>query len=350
MKPISGSIGALLALALLSCAVADPPVAQVQGTGTEDAPQGQALSGAAIVSYNVENLFDTIDDPATRDEDFLPAGKLHWTGQRYRHKLDQLARAITWAGDGAPMIVGLAEVENEAVMRDLAATAPLKHAAYTVVHFDSPDERGIDVGLLVRSADAQVVEKEAIPVDLGRDHTRDVLYALVQLKGGERLHVLMNHWPSRREGEERSAGKRMAAARVVRQKVDAILRMAPRAKVLVMGDFNDYPQDASIRQGLQAACATGPGITLVDLMCAAPEVGGGSIQYQGEWGYFDQMIASNALLEGPGLTLGPATACRDGRLLFRHPRFGPSPDKTYGGDRYKGGFSDHLPVVAHLKY
>jgi endonuclease/exonuclease/phosphatase family metal-dependent hydrolase len=304
--------------------------------------------GAAVVGYNVENLFDTEDDPATHDEDFLPDGELHWTAERYHHKLDQLARAIDWAGDGPPAIVGLAEVENQRVVEDLARTGPLQDAGYQVVHFDSPDERGVDVALLVRRSVARVLDQRPLPVRLDHDRTRDVLYAKLQLAKGEVLHVFMNHWPSRGEGMARSAPKRMAAARTVRQAVDKVLREDPHAKVLLLGDFNDHPDDASIRQGLQADCGDG-NATLHDLMCMGQAPGAGSEQYGGEWSFLDQMIVSDALLHGPGITIASAAAFRDPRLLFRHPRYGPSPDKTYSGGRYKGGFSDHLPVVAHIR-
>lgn len=304
----------------------------------------------AVVCYNVQNLFDTKDDPAIDDQDFLPGGKLRWSKTRYRHKLDQLAKAVTWAGDGPPAVLGLAEIENEDVLRDLARTAPLAKGEYSIVHFDSPDERGIDVALLVRRDFATVTEKMALSVDLGRDHTRDVLYAALRLARGGELHVLMNHWPSRGGGERRTAPKRMAAAVVVRHKVDQILQDDPRAKILVMGDFNDYPNDESIRLGLKAACDTSVRAPLYDLMCMDQALHSGSYQYDGRWGYLDQMIVSKALLAGAGITIGHATAFHDERLLFKHPRYGLSPDRTYGGKRYHGGFSDHLPVVAFFEF
>ena len=309
----------------------------------------KSMKGQAVVSYNVENLFDTKDDPTINDEDFLPSGKLQWTDDRYRQKLDHLAEAITWAGDGQPVIVGLAEVENATVLKDLIGTGPLKSAGYTIVHFDSPDERGIDVALLVRSAYANVLHAEPLHVDLGSDRTRDVLYVELQLAGGDTLRVFQNHWPSRGGGERMSAPKRMAAARVVRTKLDDLFATAPKAKVLIMGDFNDYPEDASIQKGLLAACDLSAKADLFDLMCMDQSPNSGSYQYQGEWGWLDQMIVSKALMSSPGITLGPASACHDERLFFKHPKYGPSPDKTYSGGHYKGGYSDHLPVVARWR-
>ncbi len=306
----------------------------------------KSMKGQAVVSYNVENLFDTKDDPAINDEDFLPSGKLGWTDARYRQKLEHLAEAITWVGDGPPVIVGLAEVENVTVLKDLIGTGPLKNAAYNIVHFDSPDERGIDVALLVRSAYANVLHAEPLHVDLGSDRTRDILYAELQLADGDTLHLFQVHWPSRGGGERESAPKRMTAAGVVRNKLDDLFAITPKAKVLIMGDFNDHPEDASIREGLVAACDLSSKADLFDLMCLEQPANSGSYQYKGEWDWLDQMIVSKALMSSPGIVIGPASACHDERLFFKHPKYGPSPDKTYSGGYYKGGYSDHLPVVA----
>ncbi|MBS1583753.1 MAG: hypothetical protein JST66_16260 [Bacteroidetes bacterium] len=217
-----------LALTALACGPvpAHEDVGVPPGPAAPDRPL-KPLAGQVIVSYNVENLFDTLDDPRTNDDDFLPNGKLHWTGERYRHKLRQLARAIAWTGTELPPIVGLTEVENGAVLADLVRTKPLDQGGYQVVHFDSPDERGIDVALLVRAAYASVLAKEPLAVPLGSDRTRDVLYVELGLASGARLHVFQDHWPSRREGAAESEPKRLAAARVVRDKVDAILAKDP---------------------------------------------------------------------------------------------------------------------------
>ena len=351
MMKVPRWLGLLLVASLVGagCGTASKP--DTDGTQRTAVPAEflKSMKGQAVVSYNVENLFDTKDDPATNDDDFLPGGKMNWTDARYRQKLDHLAEAITWAGDGPPVIVGLTEVENATVLKDLIATGPLKNAGYTIIHFDSPDERGIDVALLVRTDFANVLHAEALRVDLGHDRTRDVLYVVLQLAGGDTLRVFQNHWPSRGGGERESAPKRMAAARVVRAKLDDLFATAPKAKVLIMGDFNDYPDNASIRNGLGAACDLSATADLFDLMCTDQPANSGSYQYQGEWGWLDQMIVSKALMSGTGIIIGPASACHDERLLFKHPKYGPSPDKTYSGGHYKGGYSDHLPVVARWR-
>ncbi len=312
----------------------------------EEAAVLRPMTGARIVLYNVENLFDTIDDPRTNDDDFLPRGRLRWTAGRYAHKLERLAQAIAWSGEGPPPIVGLAEVENRAVVEDLAATMPLAAVPYVVVHHDSPDERGIDVALLVDPAHARVRAHEALRVPLaGGDRTRDVLHAQLELAAGEVLHVLVAHWPSRRDGPEVSGPKRMAAASVVRRQVDAILHDDPDARVLIMGDLNDGPTDASVAEGLGAVCDPSREAPLYALMCIDQPEGHGSYNYQGEWSYLDQFIVSRALLH----EVDHAKAHWDQRLLFRHPRYGRSPDRTYAGTDHKGGYSDHLPVVLQLR-
>ena len=334
----------LLLPALLACgAPAHEPAQRDEPAISIGSPQPWGPTHA--VFYNVENLFDTQDDPATNDEDFLPGGKLEWTEERYQHKLQQLASALSWTGDALPGIIGLAEVENAAVVKDLAHTGALADVPYTVVHFDSPDERGIDVALLVDDRRARVTRSEALPLVLNGDRSRDILYAELQRSSAPPLHVFVAHWPSRREGQRESEPKRMAAARVVRDRVDALLAKDPAAHVLIMGDLNDHPEDRSVQEGLAASCDPKAPADLFALMCMDRVPGEGSHQYNGEWAYLDQFIVSQALLP----LFNDARALADQRLLFRHPKFGPSPDKTYSGGRYKGGFSDHLPVVLRLK-
>lgn len=345
-----------LVLAVIACGPSSAPVHHAdpppEGITTPAAGPLRSLAGRTLVSYNVENLFDTVDDPRTNDEDFLPSGPLRWTAKRYRHKLEQLARAISWTADELPPVVGLIEVENRAVVEDLARTPPLAEGDYAVVHFDSPDERGIDVALLVRRPFAKVLEAEALTVDLpGNDRTRDVLYARLAIAGEQVLHVFQCHWPSRREGVAESEPKRMAAARLVRERVDAILSRDPQARVLLMGDFNDHPHDRSIREGLGAGCDRMGRTDLIDLMCTDLEKSTveGSYLHQGQWGYLDQMIVSRSLISGQGPVAAQAGAFVDDRLLFRHPKYGPAPDKTYSRGDHKGGFSDHLPIVLQLR-
>ena len=338
----------LWAAALLLCQACGPSGAIPQGpadAGGKGEEPTIALGGSSIVFYNVENLFDTEDDPRTNDADFLPDGKLKWTEERYTHKLQQLAKAIAWTGPTMPAVIGLCEVENARVVSDLAGTAELAAVGYVVLHFDSPDERGIDVALFVDPTRVRVLQAEALPIALDDDATRDVLHAQLDVVGPSDLHVFVNHWSSRSGGQEVSEPKRMAAAVVVRAQVDALLEQDPDAQILIMGDLNDGPTDRSVQQGLRASCNPSDGADLFALMCMDQPPGHGSHHYQGEWNYLDQFVVSRSLLE----RTESAKALWDKRLLFRHPKHGQSPDRTYSGGHYKGGFSDHLPVVLRLK-
>ncbi|MEZ4740459.1 MAG: endonuclease [Flavobacteriales bacterium] len=303
---------------------------------------GHPLHGTAVVFYNVENLFDTRDDPKTNDNDFLPSSSIKWTEERLGTKLERLAEAISLCSSELPVLVGLSEVENRAVVEALARMPALSTAKYEVLHFDSPDERGIDVALMVAHGHFEVEFAKALNVDLGRDRTRDILQ--VELRSGaHRYHVFVNHWPSRREGLARSEPKRMAAARVLAQAVDAIAQ-GPLDHIIIMGDLNDTPLDNSVQNGLGARCRI-EGERLVDLMCRDRPEGTGSHQYNRQWQYLDQFIVA-PMLSGE---VAEASAVHHPRLLFDHPRYGPSPDKTYSGGHYKGGHSDHLPIVLRFK-
>ncbi|HRH37945.1 MAG TPA: hypothetical protein PK760_06340 [Flavobacteriales bacterium] len=307
-----------------------------------------------ILFYNVENRFDTKNDPATNDDDFTPGGEMHWTEKRYDQKLNQLAEAITMSGKALPIVIGLCEIENRAVVDDLVRNGPLASVDYTIVHYNSPDERGIDVALLVSPDAGQVVFSEPMRVDLeGDDATRDVLYARIRAVDGKDLHVFVNHWPSRREGEWESDPKRMIAATTVRKRVDAILAEDPKARIVIMGDLNDESNDASLLQGLRAATRMGDDADLYDLVAADHKKRSGSISRDNHWMYFDHLIVSKELLKptvgGPRAVT--AHSVKDDRLVFHHPRFGEQPNRTYSGRGvyHPNGFSDHLPVVLVLE-
>lgn len=337
------------ALLLLACGSAQPTNGPGNGGSTTETTSGPPeakplpLAGQQVVFYNVENLFDTEDDPATDDQDFLPGAEQQWTAERLNTKLDRLAEAIGFTGEELPVLVGLCEVENKAVVERLVRGTALKSADYGVAHHDSPDERGVDVGLLFDQDIFQLVRSEALKVPLGDDRTRDILHAELRSRG-HTFHVFVNHWPSRREGQEKSEPKRMAAARVLKSAVEG-LPVSEDHHVIIMGDFNDTPLDRSIQEGLGAGCALDNDHRLVDLMCLDQPQGHGSHQYNGHWDYLDQFILS----QGLAAEVKVAKALWDDRLLFNHPKYGPSPDKTYSGGRYKGGYSDHLPVVLSFK-
>ena len=306
-----------------------------------------------IVFYNVENLFDTIDDPSTTDEDFTPAGNYHWTYKRYNEKLDNLSKVIIAIGGwNPPDIIGLCEVENSKVLLDLTCQTPLARFNYKFIHEDSPDRRGIDVALLYRSESARLLRSRYLTVDTVI--TRDILYARF-LMGRDTCHIFVNHWPSRSSGQLETDKGRFAAARLLKAVTDSILAKNVYSRIVIMGDFNDEPDDESIQSVLQAQT---PGLPihmgrLYNLSVIAfngPAYG--TLKYQGNWNVFDQVIVSGSLLSNQsGLTTN-----KNGYSVFDNPFLlepdetynGFKPRRTYTGYKYTGGFSDHLPVILEL--
>jgi predicted extracellular nuclease len=314
-----------------------------------------------IVCYNTENLFDTFNDSLTSDEDFLPAGTMHWTYKRYKAKLEKISKVLIATGEWSPDdIIGLCEIENRHVLYDLISNTPLAKYDYRFIHQDSPDERGIDVAMLYNPATVRIVETRFIPVDLytfPKNTTRDILYCKVILKTQEALHLFINHWPSRSAGILETEPLRMTAARVLRAAIDSINRTQTAPKILIMGDFNDEPFDKSISQVLMARIpAEKPGVKILyDLSSDYIKRNGtGSHKYRGQWEMIDQVIVSGSLLTTEkGLRTGQGCFhVFDDPFLLREDKYhaGYEPFRTYKGPVYCGGFSDHLPVVINLYY
>lgn len=333
----------ILGLAFMACSASGPgsQPGTLRTDPSETPVQAFPLEHAHVVFYNVENLFDTENDPSTNDDEFTPTSKQEWTEDRLAKKLKHLSESIDMADEGSPVLIGLAEVENRAVVDRLMEEPLLRKGEYKVIHFGSPDERGIDVALAYRP-DLELVHAEPLEVKLKDDRTRDILHVELQAEGHV-FHVFVDHWPSRYGGVEKSEPKRMAAAAVLKRAVRKI-RTSGTVHVLIMGDFNDSPMDRSIQEGLGASCDPKAG-GLIDLMCPTGKEYEGSYNYQGHWDYLDQFIVDPELLEH----VESAKAVTDDRLLFTHPKYGPSPDRTYSRGYYKGGYSDHLPIVLKFK-
>ncbi|MCF8464140.1 MAG: hypothetical protein K9G41_04830 [Flavobacteriales bacterium] len=302
-----------------------------------------------VVFYNVENLFDTIDDPTINDNDFLPDSANHWNTERYSKKLTNLSKVLTaLSEDGLPEVIGVCEIENRTVVEDLFNTDSLRNAKFKVIHEDSPDDRGIDVALVYNSDLLRELHHEKLNVSFDFEpetKTRDILYAKL-LSGKDTLHFFVNHWPSRRGGDEVSEPKRLLAATVLRTKIDSILQQNNNAKIICMGDFNDYPNNRSMTEVMKSKPGLNQGLT--NLTYNLHQSGLGSYNYKGEWGLLDQFIVSDGLLfsaEGYATSDSSVAIFKEDWLLY-FPKDGgePSPSKTYGGPNYHGGFSDHLPV------
>ena len=314
-------------------------------------PEPRNENGVRIVFYNVENLFDCINDSLTKDDEFLPEGLYGWTPGKFFNKLQSIGKVLLSAGGWeAPEIIGLAEVENQSVVNLLAARLPLSPFGYRVVHYESPDIRGIDVALLYRPDKFSLLYSEPLTVSLEEEpqfHTRDILYVKGVVLNKDTLHLFVNHWPSKLGGEKLSRPHRMAAARRLKRAVDSVMASDPAARVLVMGDLNDVPSSPVVQSLMQKDRLS------VNLM-AAPlkKKDKGSYKFSGKWSVIDQIIVSSALLKRNGLHV------KDGACIFA-ASFLLVPDETYGGEkpfrsflgpRYTSGYSDHVPVFTDLIY
>lgn len=307
---------------------------------------------ALVVSfYNVENLFDIEDDPKTMDEDFTPTGKLQWDDVRYKSKLSHIPQVLDAIPGELPAFMGLCEIENKKVLDDLIMN-PVFGGRYKIVHQDSPDERGIDVAALIDTTRLTLVSSNYTTVRLPDDadpNTRDLLYVKCE-SGGETLHFFVNHWPSRGGGQAETEKNRIAVANVLESLVAKILQRDQDAKILLMGDFNDYPTDPSIAKNLKAGIDADA--MLFNYMyddCLAKR---GSHYYKGEWGTLDQFIGSWSLknaTKGWSAREDAANIFMNDLILFTDKEGNKRPNRTYIGDRYnEGGFSDHLPIYMIL--
>ncbi|OSY88857.1 endonuclease [Tenacibaculum holothuriorum] len=303
-----------------------------------------------IAFYNVENLFDTINNPHTADDDFTPDSRKKWDKKRYNHKLRKISSVLPKLGKNysthAPAIIGLVEVENKQVLKDLTQHKNLLKYNYGYIHYDSSDERGIDTALLYKkdlfipiSSDKHAIHFED---DEGIiDYTRDLLVVKGMLKN-ELVYVFVNHWPSRRDGEEETKHKRIASANLVHEVIENIKKETPYPNIIIMGDFNDDPSSESIKEHLMKADLFNP-------MENLHKKGKGTLSFRGQWNLFDQIILSRTFLEGEtSLSFCEAKIFNKDWLKVHKGKLKGTPFRTYIGPWYQGGFSDHLPVFVTL--
>jgi predicted extracellular nuclease len=302
-----------------------------------------------IMSYNVENLFDTIDDSNKADEDFTPTGKLKWNSAKYYEHLNHTVDAITNKGANFPAVVGLIEVENGIVLNDLVNTSYLKGRGYQVVWFEGPDERGIDVALIYDSNRVNVIGSRAIPVVLesvSDPNTRDILKVTVKV-GNEDFNLFVNHWPSRRGGQDESEMHRIKAASVLRKEVDVILSINANANIICMGDFNDFPSNKSVHDVLQAGVSNEHSV-LFNMMADFESLKKGTHFYKGEWSPLDQFMVSYGMFDNKCISANSFDVVSYDFLYYTSKEGVRSPARAYVGDSYKGGYSDHLPILMHV--
>lgn len=338
----------LLVILLLSC-----------GTETKKEVNKEVKMGKEfhkIMFYNVENLFDTFDDEYTFDDDFLPESSKNWDTEKFKTKLDRLSEVILAIDKQGPLLIGMVEIENGYVIDQLLDHQRFRNINYNFAHFESPDERGIDVALIYDEDHFTVLEAEPLRVSLPEnDKTRDILYVKGLVTGDERpLHVFVNHWPSRREGEKKSEPKRITAAKTVRSKIDYIQELHEEARILVMGDFNDYPNSKSIKKYLKAIDHHNISEEeLFNLAARLDKDDQGSYNYRGDWGMMDQMMVSKPMLSKNEASYyvkqKELKIFNEDWIMYYDKKYNESkPNKTYGGNNYYGGYSDHLPIFIKL--
>ena len=304
-----------------------------------------------LAFYNVENLFDTIDEPSTIDSEYMPNSSLKWNTQRYFAKQKNIARVVE--AMNFPAIMGMAEVENRRVLEDLIAQPLLSSKNYGIAHFDSPDERGIDVAMIYRKSefDVKKQKKHAIKFPTSDDKTRDILEVSGILRGGIELTVFVNHFPSRRGGADESEPTRVYVASVLRKAVDSLFQKNPNAHIVIMGDFNDEPSNNSLKKTLGAAewqremTKELPSAALYNLGAAIEKRGEGTEYYRG-WDVLDQIIVSGTFLDARSKTTtkDEETVFNADLVIFKDKSGQRLPNRTYTGPIYRGGFSDHFPV------
>lgn len=308
-----------------------------------------------IVFYNTENLYDPFNDTLTMDDDFLPCEPRAWTYSKFRTKVFHIARALVAAGQWQrPAIIGLCEVENRFVLKQLTEASPLKKTNYHIIHEDSPDPRGVDVALLYDPEQFMVIQHKALRMTNPRDSifkTRDILYIKGTVRSGDTLHLFVNHWPSKYGGLASSLLKRKFVAAKLRGFLDSLFSINSRVNIMLMGDFNDGPEQEVMQEMLEIHPGKKQAETfrLYNLMEKFPGKQG-THKFHGEWSVLDQFLVSGSLLDGNlSVSSSGARAVKANFLLEEDENYsGHKPFRTFAGPRYLGGYSDHLPVVVDL--
>lgn len=313
-----------------------------------------------LAFYNVENLFDTTNDTLIFDDDRTPEGKYHWTEERYTKKIERVAQVLSNVGKPttptSPDIIGLCEIENRSVLEDLVRHPLLRDKAYGIVHFDSPDGRGIDVALLFKKSvyipTSFKSHRLLLFDDMGeRKYTRDQL-VVGGVMDQEALYCIVNHWPSRRGGAARSQPHRIRAALLNKRIIDSIQRLNREAKIISMGDLNDDPRDDSLKKILktQGEPHLLDSVSLYNPMEKLYKKGIGSLAYRDRWNLFDQFFMTPNLIreDKQELSFWKAGVYAPAYLRTRKGRYKGYPLRTYTGTQYAGGYSDHFPVYLFL--
>jgi len=313
-----------------------------------------------VMFYNVENLYDTFDDSLTDDSEFQPEGDRHWTPFKMQDKIKNIAKVITAVGGwDPPEIIGMCEIENRYVLEQLTDFSPIADFGYKIIHYDSPDGRGIDVALLYLEKKFKPIHQQKIEISFPGSNerkTRDILYVKGLANNQDTLHVFINHWPSRLGGQLESESKRLFVASVLKAKTDSIFKSNPCSNIIITGDFNDEPENKSLNDVLEAKreYADIKENNLYNISFSLQEKGLGSHKFQGTWGMLDQFVVSGCLLKKKEKGLSTSLEnvhvfSRDYLMEPDEKNTGTMPKRTFVGFKYNQGFSDHLPVYLDLK-
>lgn len=313
-----------------------------------------------VAHWNFENLFDTIDDPKTEDEEFLPSSTKEWSDERLDKKIYNLSRVIrSMNNDNGPDLLGVCEVEHQSLL-DTMITKFLSDKSYKTAYLESLDGRGIDNGIIYNSEIFSLLDVKGHRVDLGDAYeTRFVLEGTFLLDKKDTIYFFVNHWPSRRGGEDESEPKRINAAKTIRTQIDLIYTKNVNSNIIIVGDFNDEPTNISITEHLKAQpffcdslehenLSVDSGTDLFNLSYKAWFDGLGSYKYRDDFNMLDQIIISKELLLGEKIkyVCNSFEVYKPYLMVTRTGKFEGAPFPTYGGTRYLGGYSDHYPVTA----
>jgi len=303
-----------------------------------------------IAFYNVENFFDTEYDSSKYFNGFTPEGDHHWTKTRYYRKRQNIYKVIAALGGWEGVsIMGFAELEHKSILEDLIANTPLNKLDYEIVYYESPDKRGIDVGMIYRKSRFRLLESKPVKVTNPENPqwtTRDILYVKGVLQE-DTLYLFFNHWPSRYGGMMNTVALRALAAKTLQHTIDSVCNSSANARILILGDFNDNPQDNSIQLLLHNGKCSLTGLSPSFVFGNTK----GTIKHNTDWAIFDQIIASQALISSQGIHIKEHLMfIFDADFLLADDKKNPGKklNRTFTGFNYNGGYSDHLPVYTDL--
>lgn len=311
-----------------------------------------------VAFYNTEKFFDTMNDPKTADDDYTPTGEREWTEERYNKKLKNIAAVIAGiGGKGGPAVVGLGEVENKKVVEELVNTSPLKKFDYNVIHYEMPDEQGLDVALIYQPKHFKPTSTQAIPIKFseGSYTSRDILQVKGELRG-ELVTIYVTHWPPRsrtRSGRQDDSRLRNVA-RTLRQQIEQQQKADPKTRIIVLGDFDAEPDATVMKEVLNATGRPDPAYKeeLYNTHYLSFVNGAGTYANEGDFKVLDQILVSKSLMTneaGLQYVRGSAGIHTPDFSKFLFGKYKDTPSRTFSGNLYLGGYSDHFPVYIQLR-